>query len=276
VEVEVFLGPGHTYKWWASAESKNKPCGLLLASKESRYVYLEHWLPLFRYVPLNVKFSKDEDGRHQMFSVDVLDSRFPLCYFNPRIDMLYLGPYNSHPIDSDRVYTFDGIPFANREFESLAAIPALQQLRRLGCQHDEWAEVANNYPTYHFNNIHKNFLLLPSLEEFTIGFGDVGWESMNFRGKTKPSGEIELAEILPYEWVMRDDENYPDHLDWWWGGIKESSPKDWQAPSFSWKRILRGGVSPQQNLTGWDESDEAFREQHCQIDELQTSTDTEE
>jgi hypothetical protein len=137
VEVEVFPGPGYGYKWWASAESKTKPCGFLLASKESCYVYLRYWIPLFRYVPLDVTFSYGKDYRDKMIDVDVSDSRFPVCYFNTKLDVLYLGPFNPNPIQCDRCFTSDRAPFSTGPLESLAAIPALQQLRFLGCQYGE-------------------------------------------------------------------------------------------------------------------------------------------
>jgi hypothetical protein len=118
VEVEVCGGSGNMCEWWASAESKQTPCGLLLVSKESRYVYLKHWLPLFRYVPLNVKFCKDLDQTFKL--INVSDSRFPLCYFNLKIDMLYLGCYNSNEFFNNRI-AFGMVPL-----KSLARIPGLQ------------------------------------------------------------------------------------------------------------------------------------------------------
>jgi hypothetical protein len=215
--VEVEVCPNwfdEAYKWWASAESKQTPCGLLLANKESCCVYLKHYLPLFRYVPLDVKFIKHENDRDEMIDIiDVSDSRFPLCYFDPKIDMLYLGPFNPHPIDCDRFFTNDRTPFATGPLESLAAIPALRQLRHLGCQYGELDEVVNSYPVV--DDYSKNFLLFPSLEEFIIGVGDVGWEAMNLQEnirlrKTKASGHIELEEILRDEWASSDDPEGPD------------------------------------------------------------------
>jgi hypothetical protein len=261
VEVEVWDTPDDEYEWWASAESKHQPCGLLLASKESRYVYLKHWLPIFRYVPLDVKLTKDEINREQMVDVDISDSRFPVCYFNPKIDMLYLGPwkgyltrYNSGPIDNLTFPRRDTAPFATGPLGSLAAIPTLQQLRRLGCEFEEWAEVVQGFQRV--DDYNKNFLLFPRLEEFIIGAGDLGCCAMCEGKKTKPSGEIELVEIHPDEWALSDDDDGPSYFDWWWDSVKMNNFDKWQAPSFSLKRVLRGSVSPQFNLTGWNEERE--------------------
>jgi hypothetical protein len=279
VEVEVCAERFHeAYKWWASAESKQTPCGLLLANKESRHVYLKQYLPIFRYVPPDVKFSKHENDRDQMIDIiDLSDSRFPLCYVDPKIDMLYLGPFNPHPIDCDRYFTNDKTPFATGPLKSLAAIPALQQLRRLGCQFGEWDEGVNGYPG--MDDYNKNFLLFPSLEEFIIGVGDVGWEAMNLHKnirlrKTKLSGQIELEEILRDEWASSDDPEGPTYFSWWWHGVRTNNSADWKAPSFSVKRVLRGGKRPQNSLTGyWDG---VSPEEQRLLDELQSSTAAEE
>jgi hypothetical protein len=97
---------------------------------------------------------------------------------------------------------------------------------------------------------------------------------MNLQGeirlrKTKSSAQIDLEEILPDEWASSGDPDGPIYFSWWWRGVRTNNPVDWKIPSFSVKRVLRGGKRPQNSLTRcWEE--ESPEEQHL-IDELQSS-----
>jgi hypothetical protein len=129
------------------------------------------------------------------------------------------------------------------------------------------------------DDCNKNFLLFLSLEEFIIGVGDVGWEAMNLQEiirlrKTKPSGQIELEEILPDEWASSDDPEGLTYFSWWWHGVRTNNSADWKAPSFSVKRVLWGGKRPQSSSTGfWDG---VSPEEQRLVDELQSATAAEE
>jgi hypothetical protein len=91
---------------------------------------------------------------------------------------------------------------------------------------------------------------------------------MNMLEITKPRGGIELVEVLAHEWGATDDADDRAYFNWWWNGVKKTNSGDWKGPSFSVKRVLRGGKRPQHSLTGWDESAQVLIERQRQIDEL--------
>lgn len=177
--------------WWAPLES-NARCGLPGANCDSREVFLKHYSPLCRYgrsdysshhyleqAPADVApqthYYKGEVGLHCT----------NICYFDPKIDTLYLGPSSAGQFG--RLARFGMLWMAKRNHqtytkESLTAllkISCLSNLRYLACQYTEWLEtclpISSRPQDSRRLALFRMIWRFPNIERFDVTSEDADW-----------------------------------------------------------------------------------------------------
>jgi hypothetical protein len=74
-------------KLFCPSESASPQCGLILANKEARSVYLKDWAPIYPCITrMFARSSRDFRGY-----ASTEGSPLPMMYFNPKIDTLYIS-----------------------------------------------------------------------------------------------------------------------------------------------------------------------------------------
>jgi hypothetical protein len=238
--VEIEWNPDTT-QWFSPFESQSERSSLSHTNRESREIFHQIYLPLvkvFRVVIQSI-VSDATDPFHET-------SQHTTSYFDPTIDILYIGPCSSE----DFCVTL-------KSFKVLAASPWMQKVRLLGIEYREWRD-SGEVNDFCIEMRHKVLSLLPNLTEIILVLGDIhSLLSNDERWASRPHAEIEFIDAKDQSFTP-----WVEVIAFWYnkkvsrgGGMK-----------FSMKEILRGGAMPQEV--------EGFRTTDSHISEIEERIDS--
>lgn len=269
VELEYTNGGG----WWAPLESK-QTSALQCTNHEAREVFLKHYSLLCRYgpsdyTPKNLARQEEDYNKPLPYPAHYLDpnanlSDFPACYFDPDVDILYLGPSTSYQFGlgvEGRYSIFslvasDGerynATYTEESIAALAKIACLSRLRFLAVQWAEWHFYhrsrlgLNNLLTLPSAAVRNDVQLLarfPALERMSISKADSDWlfytRSVS-KGRQGAPMPITFQDVLRNEECRRAFQLY-----------NGSSLEGWNV-EYGFRLTLRGGRRLHNGTWGWD------------------------
>jgi hypothetical protein len=168
VEIEWFEQPES--KWIAPAESAHRPCGLLGVNKEARAEYLKRWSPLCEH--------KEPWGHAYC-------AHGKICYFNPDVDTLYIGPSTQELVCT-----------CPDSVDRLSSITNISRLRFLAFETAELIDApdASNDDDWEV----RLFSIFPNLEFIIVGFHDIEWRKVGISNADapRPDGVITFSDII--------------------------------------------------------------------------------
>lgn len=261
--------------WWAPLESQQTP-GLLTANTESRAVFLKYYSVLCRYAPSdytpkNVARQEEDYGKPLPYPAHYVDpqadmSGFQICYFDPDVDILYLGPSTSYQFGLCGGGNYPVFGFTDSEerrvnatysedsIDALAKIPCLSRLRFLVVQWMEWSSYhRSRLPFAHHNTtttwaVRNDVQLLsqfPALEKMRISSGDISW-SLYYRSVAKGCKGAPMK-ISFTEGRCHGYEEFRESFRL----FNRSSLTGWKV-DWGHKQVLRGGRMSKCGAWSWD------------------------